>query len=98
MVIRAQTDTGEPVRLTVHPLLQWTMGITATLASATVIWGVATVANLDTRVSVIEANRFTRADAQSFVTLREYDAHYLAVQTQLQRIETKIDQIQGSTR
>lgn len=78
-----------------HPLLQWVLGIAASLTAAAVVWLVASVTDHENRLVAIEASRFTRVDAESFVRSREYDAHISAVTTQLARIEDKIDALQG---
>lgn len=100
MVIRAATDDGRDVKIALHPILQWILGIAATLITATIIGGTAKLIQLETRVTAIEANRFTVADFEEFrgefVTVREYDARALAITEQLRRIEDKIDRLDGN--
>ena len=95
MVIHAHDDRGSPVRLTFHPLLQWGLGICASLITAAVLWGISTIVDLDKRVTAIESSRFTQEDADGFVSVREYDAHLASVLNQLQRIEDKLDRTVG---
>lgn len=91
MVVQAKTSAGDPVEITFHKTLAWAMGICATLVTASVLWGVATLVDVDRRVSVLETSRFTRADASAYVTLREYDAAMSSIISQLSRIEDKLD-------
>lgn len=91
MVIHAHDEAGQAVRLTFHPLLQWGLGICASLITASVLWGISTIVELDNRVTAIESSRFTRADAAGYVTVREYDASLASILSQLNRIEDKLD-------
>ena len=97
VVIRAATEDGRDVRVEVSKILQWVMGIAATLITATVIAGTAKVIQLDLRVTAIEANRFSVEDFEEmrgdFVTIREYDARSESIAEQLRRIEGKLDRV-----
>ena len=97
MVIKAATDDGRDVRLEISKILQWVMGIAATLVTASVIGGTAKIIQLDLRVTSIEASRFTAEDFQAasaeLVTVREYDARTQTIAEQLRRIEDKLDRV-----
>lgn len=91
MVIRAQTEDGQPVQVSFPQWLSWLTGLMATLITATVISTAAKLIDIETRVTAIEATRMERAD---FVSVREYDATVLGIQSQLARIEVGVDRLQ----
>ena len=94
MVIRAHAPDGTPIQVSFPPWFSWLAGILATVITATVISTAAKLVDMDTRVVRIESTRFTPEDAREYVTYREYDAVMLSVQSQLSRIEGKIDRLQ----
>lgn len=95
MMLRAATSDGRDVKINVHPAFQLFMAICTAVITGWLAWGTKTLVDVDARVRVIEANRFTVEDANEirsqYVTVREYDARALAISAQLRRIEDKID-------
>lgn len=94
MVIRAHTAEGEPIQVSMPSWFAWLAGILASIITITVVGTAAKLVDLENRVVVIEASRFTTDDARDYVTIREFDGTILSLQTQLTRIESKIDRLQ----
>lgn len=105
-MLRGQTEQGEEVRVIMHPLLSWVLGIAAVLVAATIIGTARTLQDLTTRVAIIEANRFTAQEAvrlqetstaqlmamsESFVGVREYSAAMSDIRTQLTEIRRLLE-------
>jgi hypothetical protein len=94
MVIRAHTEDGAPIQVSFPSWFTWLAGIVATLVTMTVVGTAAKLVDIETRVTAMEAVQVTPDDMRGFVSVREYDATILTIQTQLARIESKIDRLQ----
>lgn len=91
MVVQAQTQEGNPVRIEFHPILSWVLGIAAVLITTTIIGSAVKLVDLETRVTAIESSRVRPDDLAGYTTHREFDGHVQAFGAQLSRIETKLD-------
>ena len=101
MVVQARTTAGDPVEIKLHPMVSWALGIAASLIVASVVGAAglfwqqnarinevnSTVIENRGRINTTEAAMLQRSD---FVTVREYDAHVIAITQQLDRIEALI--------
>lgn len=93
-------STGQPVTVTLNAILQWVMGIASVLITGAVIWVSTQIVDMDRRLSIIEANRYTATDAigleerlnASYVTYREYTAAYQNLNNQLAEIRALLEE------
>ena len=105
------TDDGRPVTVTLNAILQWVMGISATLSTLSVVWLVTTVNDVKETQAVMqmqqqmtESNRFRQEDwiRESGMLRREFaaigEAHVTLREFTAftQRVENQLDQIQRS--
>lgn len=94
MVLKAMTEEGQEIHVSMPSWFAWLSGILASLIVITIAGTAAKLVDIDKRVVTIESSRFTQEDSREFVQRREYDAQMISVQQQLARIEQGIDRLQ----